>query len=165
MVNKTKISGLERVAGLTPPLNRCWFLVLSGCESSLRTNLRFYKFKNTTDYQQKAAEFKNDTSTLKLSKGPTEEIQRAAKVNCYRSLDEDNITKAQYYLLCSLSESVPGLQGLPKIHEQTCTLRSIVSSILVVPLVLWLTIKLYVLSCFPCWFFVSTPEEINGICE
>ena len=55
---------------------------------------------NITDYQQKARELVNDSSTnVKLSKDPTKKYKEQLKKIVNRLLDEDNFTKAQYYLI------------------------------------------------------------------
>ena len=75
---------------------------------------------STLDYQQKAKELVNESSTdVKFSKDPTKKYKEQLKKIVKRLLDEDSITKAQYYLLCPPSDFVPRFYGLPKIHKQS----------------------------------------------
>ena len=63
---------------------------------------------NSTDYQQKARKLENDSSTyVKVSKDPTKKYKEQLKKIVKRLLDEDNITKAQNYLLFHLRSLCP----------------------------------------------------------
>ncbi len=85
---------------------------------------------NTTDYQQKAKQLVEDDSTyVKLDKNPTKKYKDQLKGIVKKLLDQEDITKAKYYLLCPSTETVPRFYGLPKIHKPSCPLRPIVSSI------------------------------------
>ena len=80
---------------------------------------------NTSDYKQKISSLLQDPAYRKLTKDPTDSIERKTTA----LLKKSSITEETRRQLCPAGSRPPILYGLPKVHKEGIPLRPIVSNI------------------------------------
>ena len=80
---------------------------------------------NTSDYRQKISSLLQDPAYRKLTKDPTDSIERKTTA----LLKKSSIPEERRRQMCPAGSRPPRLYGLPKIHKEEVPLRPIVSNI------------------------------------